>query len=213
MKTRVIIADDHAIVRAGLRLLLSSESDMEIVGEADGGKDAYALVNELFPEILILDLSMPDMDGIELSRLIHTQFPQIKILILTVHQDESLLREAMKVGASGYILKQAAETELITAIRTVQKGDIFVQPSMLRALLLPVKPEVKSDLDPEEVLTPREREILFLIIQGYTNKEIADELGISPRTVEGHRANLTAKLNISSRVDLLRYARSHGLIS
>jgi two-component system, NarL family, response regulator NreC len=212
MKTRVLIADDHAVVRAGLRLLLSQETGMELVGEATGGEEAILLTEELIPEILILDLSMADLDGIQVSRTIHSKMPQVKILILTVHEDEALLREAIRSGASGYILKHAAEVEMMIAIRTVQKGDIYVHSSMLRGLLEPNPSPSESSVSVDETLTPREKDVLRLIVQGYTNREIADELNISKRTVDGHRSNLTAKLNIHSRVELLRYARAHGLV-
>jgi two-component system, NarL family, response regulator NreC len=213
MMTRVLIADDHAVVRAGLRLLLSQEAGMELIGEATGGQEALQLTEELSPEILILDLSMPDLDGIQVTRAVHQKFPQVKILILTVHEDEAFLREAIHSGASGYILKHAAESEMMNAIRTVQHGDIYIHSSLLRALLEPSQAQqVKPGPAPDEALTPREKDVLCLIVQGYTNREIADKLNISQRTVEGHRANLTAKLNIHSRVELLRYARSEGLV-
>jgi two-component system response regulator NreC len=212
MKTRVLIADDHAVVRAGLRLLLSQEASMELVGEATGGQEALRLTEDLTPEILILDLSMPDLDGLQVTRTVHEKFPQVKILILTVHEDEALLREAIYCGASGYVLKHAAESEMMNAIRAVQRGDIYVHSSLLRVLIEPNQSQEKPGPAPDETLTPREKDVLCLIVQGYTNREIADQLCISQRTVEGHRANLTAKLNIHSRVELLRYARSEGLV-
>lgn len=212
MKTRVLIADDHSVVRAGLRLLINGEPALELVGEASGGIEAINLTRELNPEIVILDISLPDIDGIQVTREIHSIFPQMRILILTVHEDETILREVIHAGASGYILKQAAETEMMAAIRIVQKGEIYVHSSMIRALIVQESPDSKSDITLEEALTPREKEILSFIVQGFTNKEIAETLGISKRTVDGHRANLTSKLNISRRVDLIRYARSQGVI-
>lgn len=212
MRIRVLIADDHAVVRAGLRLLLSQEADMELVGEATNGQEAIDKTKQFGPDVLILDLSMPDMDGIHVTNALQNMRHQVKVLILTVHEDEALLKELLKAGASGYVLKHAAEMELMSAIRTVRRGDIYVQPSLLRTLLEPVIPTPQSDLSQSEVLTTREKDVLTLIVQGYTNREIAEELNISQRTVEGHRANLTAKLNLHSRVDLLRYARSQGLV-
>lgn len=212
MRIRVLIADDHAVVRAGLRLLLSQEADMELVGEATNGQEAIDKTEQFGPDVLILDLSMPDMDGIHVTNALQNMRHQVKVLILTVHEDEALLKELLKAGASGYVLKHAAEMELMSAIRTVRRGDIYVQPSLLRTLLEPVIPTPQSNISQSEVLTTREKDVLTLIVQGYTNREIAEELNISQRTVEGHRANLTAKLNLHSRVDLLRYARSQGLV-
>ncbi len=209
---KVLIADDHAIVRAGLRALLKSEPTLELVGEASGGYEAIELVSQTQPDILVLDLSMPDLDGIAVTKKIKPQFPNLRILILTVHEDEALLREAMKAGASGYILKRAAEAELISAIRIILRGDLYVDPSMVRALLTDtLKPAAARRASPEP-LSPREKEVLKLIVQGYTNRQIGEELNISVRTVEGHRANISDKLGLHSRVELVRYAREHGLI-
>lgn len=209
---KVLIADDHAIVRTGLRALLNAEPSMEVVGEATGGYEAIELAGKSNADILVLDISMPDLDGISVTKKIKTQFPDLRILILTVHEDEALLREAIKVGASGYILKRAAETELISAIHAIIRGVLYVDPSMVRILLSDeTKPTVTLP-ESAEPLTHREKEILKLIVQGYTNRQIGEELNISMRTVEGHRANLIAKLGLHSRVELVRYAREHGLI-
>jgi len=209
---RVLIADDHAIVRTGLRALLNSEPTMKLVGEATGGYEAIELAGKSNADILVLDISMPDLDGISVTKKIKSQFPDLRILILTVHEDEALLREAIRVGAAGYVLKRAAETELISAIRAIMGGVLYVDPSMVRVLL---SDEIKPTATlPESVepLTHREKEILKLIAQGYTNRQTAEELNISTRTVEGHRANLVAKLGLRSRVELVRYAREQGLI-
>lgn len=212
MATRVLIADDHAIVRTGLRALLKEEAGMELVGEASGGEEALRLVESMNPDILVLDLSMPDMDGIQVTRRVQASAPHIRILILTVHEDEALLREAVRAGAAGYILKHAAEEELISAINTVQMGDIYVHPKLLRSLFdAPQKPTPPSP-QPEELLTPRELDVLNCIVQGYTNRQIAEELSLSVRTVEGYRANMTEKLGLHSRAELVRYAREHGLL-
>ncbi|RPI32870.1 MAG: DNA-binding response regulator [Chloroflexota bacterium] len=212
MTTRVLIADDHAIVRTGLRALLKGEGALELVGEASSGEEAIQLTESLRPDILILDLSMPGLDGIQVTKQILASLPGVRVLILTVHEDEALLREAIHAGAAGYILKHAAERELIAAIHTVQMGDIYVHPKMIRALLAePEKPSAPSH-KPEELLTPRELDVLNRIVQGYTNRQIAEELKLSVRTVEGYRANLTEKLGLHSRADLVRYAREHGLL-
>jgi two-component system, NarL family, response regulator NreC len=212
MAIRVLIADDHAIVRAGLRTLITSEKDLELIGEATGGLEAIEKVHLLSPDVLVLDISMPDKDCIEVIRTLKEEGETCAILVLTVHEDDALLREAIRIGAAGYILKHAAESELISAIRSVFRGELYIHPKMIRTLL---QPEVSTPVKEQsmlEKLTSREEEVLKLIVQGYTNKQVADELGISVRTVEGHRANLTDKLGIRSRVDLLRYAREHHII-
>ncbi len=209
---KVLIVDDHAIVRTGLRTLIHAESTMELVGEATGGYEAIDLVEKLRPDVLVLDLSMPDLDGISVTKKIRTQYLDLHILILTIHEDEALLRAALKAGAGGYILKHAAESELISAINTILRGDLYVDPSMVRKLFLEdVTPSVSPSTS-SVTLTPRETEVLKLIVQGYTNRQIGEELSISIRTAESHRSNLSEKLGLHSRVDLVRYAREHGLI-
>lgn len=209
---KVLIADDHAIVRTGLRTLIHAEATMELVGEATGGYDAIDLVEKLQPEVLVLDLSMPDLDGISVTKKIRPQYPNLHILILTIHEDEALLRAALKAGAGGYILKHAAEAELISAINTILRGDLYVDPSMVRKLFSEEVTPVATSSKPAISLTPRETEVLQLIVQGYTNRQIGEELSISIRTAESHRSNLSEKLGLHSRVDLVRYAREHGLI-
>jgi two-component system response regulator NreC len=210
--TKILITDDHAIVRTGLRTLLKEEPSMELIGEATGGYQAIKLVQEMKPDILLLDLSMPDLDGIEVTRKLKPLFPKMHILILTIHEDQALLREAIRAGASGYILKQAAESELISAINILLRGDMYIDPALVRELI----DETSHSFEPQktklELLTPRETEVLKHIVQGYTNRQIGEELNISTRTVEGHRASLCGKLGLQSRVDLVRYAREHGLI-
>jgi two-component system response regulator NreC len=212
VKIRVLIADDHAVVRAGLRSLIKDAPDLELVGEATGGTEAIDLVEKLRPQVLVLDISMLDIDGIAVTRRVKELYPTTNILILTVHEDEALLREAIKAGASGYIIKHAAEAELILAIRSVLRGDMYIHPTLIRTLLQEPSQPPLSRAGQVEDLTPREIDVLKLIVQGYTNRQVADELGISTRTVEGHRANLTEKLGIRSRVDLLRYTRERGLM-
>lgn len=209
---KVLIADDHAIVRTGLRAVINAEAEMELIGEATGGYETIALVEDNPPDVLVLDLSMPDLDGIEVTKQIKSQYPNICILILTIHEDEALLRAALKAGASGYILKRAAESELISAVHKILMGELYVDPSMVRMLLSEdVHPPAIQPKSTEE-LTPRETEVLKLIAQGYTNRQIGEELHISIRTAESHRANLSGKLGLQSRVELVRYAREHSLI-
>ena len=210
---KVLIADDHAIVRAGLRTLIKDEPTLALVGEATGGVEVIELAGQLDVDIILLDLSMPDLDGIAVTHKIRQIKPQARILILTVHEDEGLLRAVIKAGASGYILKRAAESELISAINVVLRGDLYIDPAMMRSIL--TDPDIKQTPPPSgkiEPLTPRETEVLKLIVQGYTNRQIAREFSISIRTVEGHRSNLSEKLGLHNRVELVRYARDHGLI-
>ncbi len=210
--TKVVVADDHAVVRAGLRALLQDTPQLELIAEASGGVEALELVKKLQPEILVLDLSMPDMDGISVTRQLKELHLITRVLILTVHEDEALLKEAIQAGASGYILKQAAESELVSAIQVILRGDLYVDPSLLRSLLneqVKSQPVHKGIVEP---LTPREVDVLKLIVEGHTNRQIAEQLSISVRTVEGHRANLSEKLGLHSRVELVRYAKENGLI-
>ena len=185
---------------------------MALVGEATGGYEAIDLVESSKPDVLVLDISMPDLDGIEVTRRLHPKHPELRILMLTIHEDEALLKAALHAGASGYILKRAAESELIAAIQVVLRGDLYVDPSMVRSLVDTGGPQASSSSKPAEALTPRETEVLRLIVQGYTNRQIGTELNISIRTAESHRSNLSDKLGLHSRVELVRYAREHGLI-
>ena len=216
MTIRVLIADDHTIVRTGLRALIKGEAGMDLVGEATCGEEALQLTQELHPDILVLDLSLPDMDGIQVTRKLKREQPDVRVLILTVHEDEALLRESMRAGASGYIIKHAAESELIAAIHTLEIGGMYVHPKMMGGLFTepePPKTPSSGNVSALEILTPREIDVLRLVVQGYTNRQIAEELALSVRTVEGHRGNLTEKLGMHSRVELARYAREHGLTS
>ena len=214
MTIRILIADDHGVLRAGLRALLNTEPDLEVVGEAVDGHQALRLAGELRPDVVVLDISMPGPDGIAVTRQLKRKWPDIRVLILTVHEDESLLREAIRAGASGYILKRAVESELISAIHAAWRGELYVHPAMTRALLKDLQLTSSPSLDeaPVESLTPREVEVLQLIAKGYTNRQAAEILSISVRTVESHRANLTGKLGLRSRVELVRYAKRHGLL-
>lgn len=212
MSIRILIADDHGVLRAGLRSLLNAEPDFTVVGEAGDSRQAIQLAQELHPDILLLDLSMPDAGGIEVTRQVKRACPDTRILILTMHEDESLLQEAIQAGAAGYIIKRAAEPELINAVHAIWRGDLYIHPAMTRALLKSLQPAAPAAEAPVEPLTPREKEVLQHIAQGYTNQQIADLLQISIRTVEGHRANLTGKLALKSRVELVRYARQQGLL-
>jgi two-component system response regulator NreC len=211
MPIHILIADDHGVLRAGLRTLLNAEPDLEVIAEASDGNDVLRLASELRPDIVLLDISMPGPGGIEVTRRLKEALPELRVLILTAHEDESMLREAVQVGAAGYIIKRAVESELINAIHSVWRGDLYVHPAMTRALLKETSLFPVSAEPAVESLTPREIEVLRLIAKGYTNGQIAKELNLSVRTVESHRANLMGKLELRSRVELVRYAMEHGL--
>lgn len=212
MSIRVLIADDHILLRAGLRALLNGIDDFEVVGEASDGAEAQHLIKELRPNVVLMDINMPDHGGIEATRQLQQVCPEIKILFLTVHEDKSLLQEALSAGASGYILKRALESELKNAIRAVARGDLYIHPAMTRALLSNTKEKPAVNQEPVEALTPREIEVLRLLANGHTNREIAKMLAIGVRTVESHRSNLMSKLDLTSRAALVRYAIKNDLL-
>ena len=212
MAISVLIADDHGVLRAGLRALLNSEPEMEVVGEAADGEQTLCLAEELNPDVVLMDLNMPKGDGIYTTRHLKALLPQVNVLILTVHEDDSILREAIQCGAAGYILKRAVESELINAIQAVARGEMYIHPAMTRALLDQPAANSLPDQGNQATLTAREYEILRLIAQGNSNRQVASLLTISVRTVESHRANLMEKLNLTCRVDLVRYAAQHGML-
>lgn len=212
MPLKILVTDDHGVIRAGLRALLMNTAEIQVVGEAADGSEAIRLTETLRPDIVIMDLSMTEMGGIEATRRIKETNPDVRILILTIHEDDSLLKEALRAGASGYIIKRAVESDLINAIHVLARGDMYIHPSMTRALLRDIAPTPAPDVD-IEALTPREVDVLRMLARGYTNRQIAEQFGISPRTVEGHRANISSKLGLHSRVDLVNYAEERGLLN
>jgi two-component system response regulator NreC len=211
LSIQILIADDHSVVRHGLRALLDAHTDLEVVGEAEDGAETLRLVGELRPDLVLLDISMPPENGIRTTEHLKERHPDVIVLILTMHEDESLLHAAIRAGADGYVIKRSAETEIIRAIHAVAEGDVYVPPSMTRALLsqpgTPGRREGSID-----TLTPREREVLRLLARGNTNRQIAERLDLSIRTIENHRANLMAKLGLFSRVELVNYAEEHELL-
>jgi two-component system response regulator NreC len=212
MVIRILIADDHGVLRAGLRALLKAEPELEVVGEAADGAEALRLAGALRPDIVLMDISMPDCGGIEATRRLRALLPDVRVLILTVHDDKSMVQEAIQAGAAGYILKRAAESELVNAIQAVSHGDMYVHLPMTRSLQAEATAMPASDRVAAETLTPREIEVLRLIARGHTNRQIANLLTLSVRTVESHRANLMDKLDLHSRVELVRYAAQHGFL-
>jgi two-component system response regulator NreC len=212
-KIRLLLADDHRVVRLGLSALLQSEPDMEVVGEASNGLEAVALVHELKPDVVIMDISMPEMDGLEATRRIRGTC-DCQVLILTVHAQERYLFPVLKAGAAGYVLKSTVDEELIEAIRTVARGGAFLYPSATRMVLEDYLRHMQSgeEQDTYEQLSEREREVLKLIAFGHTASEVADRLVISPKSAETYRTRVMQKLNLHTRSDLVRYALSHGLM-
>jgi two-component system, NarL family, response regulator NreC len=209
---RILIADDHVLVRSGVRALLAADPDVEIVGEAGSGEETLRLVATLAPDLVLLDITMADTSGIVTARRLKELDPELVVLFLTMHEDESLLHEALSTGAAGYVIKRAEPAELQQAIRTAMSGDIYVHPAMTRALLRqPVATQSRRGT-PTPALTPREIEVLRLLVRGNTNRQIGGLLGLSPRTVESHRANLMGKLGLESRVELVDYAEEHDLL-
>jgi two-component system, NarL family, response regulator NreC len=185
---------------------------MRLPCEVAEGEQAVEAAAELAPDIVLLDLNMPGIGGMEALRRIRARSPDVKVLVLTVHEDENLALEALKAGASGYIIKRAAETELINAIFALYHGDLYVHPAMTRALLKELNPAPTRKGRPELTLTARELEVMRLLVRGYTNRQVAEVLNLSIRTVEGHRANLMGKLGLHTRVELVNYAEEHGLL-
>lgn len=213
MPIRILIADDHAVVRSGLRTLLSTAEGIEVVGEAETGVEAMRLVETLQPTMVLLDISMPPESGVKTAQQLKEKYPALIVLFLTMHEDETLLHEALRAGAAGYLIKRADESEILQAIHAASRGDLYVHPSMTRALLHPsATPAADRRASATDTLTPREVDVLRLLVRGNTNRQIAGLLGLSIRTVENHRANLMGKLGLSSRVELMNYAEDHGLL-
>jgi two-component system response regulator NreC len=208
----VLIVDDHTIVRSGVRMLLEAEPDIEVVGEALNGVEALELAKLLQPNVVLMDITMPEMDGLEATRQIKIRFPQINILVLTMHRSDEYFFEILKAGASGYILKGAKTSELINAVHIVHNGEVFLYPSMTQKLVRGYLELADWENEAEPSLSPREKEIFHYLAEGYSNKEIADKLVISPSTVHSHRGNLMEKLGLNNRHELIQYARRRGLI-
>jgi two-component system response regulator NreC len=211
---RLLLADDHAVVRSGLRLLLEAQPDLVIVGEAENGEEAIRRTAELQPDVVLMDIEMPGMNGIEAARRIKVQSPGTSVLALTMYEDDQYFFEMLRAGASGYVPKRAAPDELASAIRAVSRGEVFIHPSLAGRLVQDYLQ--RRDMEVQEQaagdLTPREQEVLTLIAQGLSNNEIADQLVISAKTVDRHRENIMRKLNLHNRVDLVKYALRKGLI-
>ncbi len=214
-KIKVLVADDHTIVRHGIYALLGLMSDIELVGEAVNGREALEKVEKLMPDVVIMDIAMPLMDGLEATRRICKEFPRTKVIALTQYDDREFVFPVIEAGARGFISKTAASSELASAIRSVYRGDSYLSPSVARVFVEGYREgfgKVK-DQDPYKQLTNREREILKLLAEGHTTQEIAAMLVLSPKTVDRHKTNLMAKLAIHSRADLIKYALRKGIIT
>lgn len=211
----VLLADDHAVLRAGLHLLIDRQEDFTIIGEASSGLETITLVDELQPDLLLLDISMPGLGGLDALPTIKKKSPSLKILILTMHDDPQYLRQALKAGASGYIPKKAADSELLSAMRAVQSGDVYVHPSMTNTLVDDLLPASKPDTDQDlwTKLSEREKQVLRLTALGHTGVEVAEKLNLSPKTIETYRARGMEKLNLQTRAALVRYALQHGKLT
>jgi len=211
----VLIADDHAVLRAGLKLLISTQSDMQVVGEAENGLQALERVQMLQPDILLLDLAMPGVGGLEILRQLVRTHAGVSVLVLTMHEEENYLRQALEAGAAGYVPKSAADTELLSAIRAVAKGDMYIHPSQTKSLLGRMLPESVASTPStvgEAALSDREQEVVKLVALGHTNQQVADQLHLSVKTVETYRARAMQKLGLRSRAALVRYAIEAGMI-
>ncbi len=213
-KIRVLVVDDHTIVREGVHILLEAQSDIEVVGEAADGQEALVRARELQPEIALVDIAMPGMNGLELTRALKRDWPQISVIILTMYESDEYFFQVLDAGASGYVLKKAASADLVAAIRAVHAGDVFLYPSVARRLVSDYLARVKSgeEQNSYDGLTPREREVLKLIAEGHTNQAIAEKLVISPSTVQTHRTRIMQRLNLHNRVELIQYAVRKGLL-
>lgn len=215
-KIRLLVADDHPVVRAGLRMLLSAQLDMEVVGEAVDGATALARALELKPDVVVMDITMEGLSSLAATREIRRRLPETKVLVLTIHDSEEYLRQMLEAGATGYVLKQAADMELAVAIRAVHRGEVYIYPSFTRVLLGDLMQEMEmerhAERDTYDLLSQREKQVLRLVALGHTNRQIADQLFLSVKTIEAYRARLMQKLHLKGRAALVRYALRKGLL-
>ncbi|MBI4824623.1 MAG: response regulator transcription factor [Nitrospirae bacterium] len=211
-KTKIIIADDHSLVREGIIALLKLYDDVEVIGEAESGKEAVEKADTLKPDIILMDIAMPGLGGMEATLEIKKRHPDIKILVLSQYDDKEYVSRFLKAGVSGYILKRAVGSDLITAIRAVAKGQSYLHPSIAQEVIEGYVGKHKEAVDPYELLTDREKQVLKLIAEGYTHKEIASTLGISDKTVIAHQTNISEKLDLHTKAELIKFAITRGII-
>lgn len=215
-KIKVLLADDHAVLRSGLRLLINLQPDMEVAGEVEDGLGAIEQCRILNPDVILMDITMPKMGGIEATQVIKKERPEAKILALTVHEDEAHLKRFLEAGASGYVPKRAADVQLLEAIRVVYKGEAYLHPSQASMFVESIKRGdnlASQGQGAVNILSPRERKVLELIAQGYTNQEAADSLLLSVKTIETYKARLMEKLNLKGRAEIVRYALQNGILN
>jgi len=210
-RIRILLADDHTVLRAGLRVLLASQCDLEVIGEASDGAEAIRLTQALRPDLVVMDIGMPGVNGIDATARIKRELPGVKVLILSMHDDQGYLRQVLRAGASGYVLKRAADTELLAAIRAAARGEVFLDPAMARGLVEEVV-AARPAADGPSVLSDREREVLRLLAYGHTNQQVADRLRIGVKSVETYKARLMEKLGLKGRAELVRYALQYGIL-
>jgi two-component system response regulator NreC len=214
MTVRVLLADDHGIVREGLRLVLDAQPTIEVVGEAEDGRQALELVRELRPDVVVMDIAMPNLNGLEATRQIRRQFPEVRVVILTMHENELYFLQIAKAGATGCVLKRSMGRELVAAVEAAARGESYFSPTIATKVLEDYRRlAARPTGDATDVLTEREREILQLVAEGQTNREIAELLTLSIKTVQAHRANIMEKLNAHDRTDLVKHAIRMGLVS
>jgi two-component system response regulator NreC len=211
-RIRVLIADDHTIVRSGVRLLLAAEDDMDVVGEARDGLEVLAQIELLQPDVVLMDIAMPGLDGLSATREVKSRWPQVNVLVLTMHREDQYFFETLRAGASGYVLKGAETSDLISALRVVSRGEVFLYPTMAQRLVRDYLSRTEFGEQSGPGLSPREKEILQLLAEGYSSQEIADKLILSPSTIHTHRSNIMSKLGLNTRHELVEYAHQQGLI-
>jgi DNA-binding NarL/FixJ family response regulator len=209
-KLRILLADDHAVVREGLKALINAQPDMEVVGEASDGRSACELAVKMLPDVVVMDISMPDLGGTEATELIRRTCPNVRVLALTVHEVEGYLRRMIEVGASGYILKRAAAEDLVRAIREVASGAVYIDPKVAAQMVAGLVGPLARPGRSESELTEREVEVIKLLARGHINREIAEQLDLSVKTIEVHKARALEKLGLHSRADLVHYALQRG---
>lgn len=212
-KIKVLVADDHTILRQGIKALLDNQAEIEVIGEAKDGREALTLIERLLPDVILMDIAMPGLNGLEATRRIKKKFPKIKVLVLTMYTNEEYVFQILNAGANGYLVKETAFQDLISAIRAVYRDEAFMSPSISKKVINRYTQRVREANDTTcDILTTREREILQLIAEGSSSKKIAEALFISPKTVETHRTHIMDKLNIHNRTDLIKYAIRTGIV-